>query len=347
MKYYIIIVLLWVGVIQVFAQQPRLKQVNEYLVATGRPIELKSVPKKRYNLLNTLYNEQKKLMLTLPDLENCGVREIIPFGFRLSPVSEIELVKTKQSVQSENILESTVRPFFNSSIFSGVSYQFCDSVVYGITLFYDVWDNAKRMMIEKDLNKYFRKSDYEQGDVVVYSDLDYAVKLLPGKVEFYSLFHFPIVETFYPGVSHKVWYGPYNYGIDEASAMLVFYNQESKENNIQLAFKISYKYPAKKSFKMNLIRFILDDATYEFPLEVEYWNTIDGGKMVEECDTRTFIFPEVLRAMDRSKVINVELVGEGGKVLYEMPDFQRVSVHTAYEYFRWNVTNPMVKYRAW
>lgn len=41
MKYYIIIVLLWVGVIQVFAQQPRLKQVNEYLVATGRPIELK------------------------------------------------------------------------------------------------------------------------------------------------------------------------------------------------------------------------------------------------------------------------------------------------------------------
>lgn len=70
-------------------------------------------------------------------------------------------------------------------------------------------------------------------------------------------------------------------------------------------------------------------------------------QMVEECDTRTFIFPEVLRAMDRSKVINVELVGEGGKVLYEMPDFQRVSVHTAYEYFRWNVTNPMVKYRAW
>lgn len=54
MKYYIIIVLLWVGVIQVFAQQPRLKQVNEYLVATGRPIELKSVPEKRYNLLNTL-----------------------------------------------------------------------------------------------------------------------------------------------------------------------------------------------------------------------------------------------------------------------------------------------------
>lgn len=58
-------------------------------------------------------------MLTLPDLENCGVREIIPFGFRLSPVSEIELVKTKQSVQSENILESTVRPFSIAVSFPG------------------------------------------------------------------------------------------------------------------------------------------------------------------------------------------------------------------------------------
>ena len=51
MKYYIIIVLLWVGVIQVFAQQPRLKQVNEYLVATGRPIELKSVSSAKANTL--------------------------------------------------------------------------------------------------------------------------------------------------------------------------------------------------------------------------------------------------------------------------------------------------------
>ncbi|WP_262483975.1 hypothetical protein [Bacteroides stercorirosoris] len=43
----------------------------------------------------------------------------------------------------------------------------------------------------------------------------------------------------------------------------------------------------------------------------------------------------------------MELVGEGGRLLYEMPAFQRASVHTAYEYFRWNVTNPMDKYRAW
>ena len=243
--------------------------------------------------------------------------------------------------------ESTVRPFYSKSIFSGVSYQFCDSVIYGITLFYDTQDNAKRAAIEKNLVRHFKKADYEQGGAVVYSDPDYAVRLLPGKVEFYSLFHFPVVETFYPGVSHKVWYGPYNYEANGASVMLAFYNQESKENNIQSAFKVSYKYPAGKSFKMNLIRFILDDITYELPLEIEYSDVTDGGKAVEELDTRTFVFPEVLKAIDRSKTVKVELVGEGGRLLYEMPAFQRASVHTAYEYFRWNVTNPMAKYRAW
>ena len=36
MKYYIVTMLLWVGVVQVFAQQPRLRQVDEYLAATGQ-----------------------------------------------------------------------------------------------------------------------------------------------------------------------------------------------------------------------------------------------------------------------------------------------------------------------
>ena len=43
MKYYIVTMLLWVGVIQVFAQQPRLKQVDEYLAATGQTVELRAV----------------------------------------------------------------------------------------------------------------------------------------------------------------------------------------------------------------------------------------------------------------------------------------------------------------
>lgn len=342
MKYYIVTMLLCAGAVQAFAQQPRLKQVDEYLAATGQPVEVKKAPEKQYGLMATLYNEQKNLMLNLPDLEDYGAREVIPFGYRLNSASEIEL-----ACREGNRAESTLRPFYSKSIFSGVSYQFCDSVIYGITLYYDEQDGAKRASIRENLLRHFKKADYEQGGVSVYSDPDYAVKVLPGKVEFYSLFHFPVKETFYPGVSHKVWYGPYSYEADGASVMLAFYNQESKENNIQSAFKVSYRYPAGKPFRMNLIRFILDDETIELPLEVEYSGVADGGKSVEERDTRTFLFPEVLKSIDRSAVVGVELVGEGGRFLYKMPAFQRASVHTAYEYFRWNVTNPMAKYRAW
>lgn len=342
MKYYLITMLLWFGSTHVLAQQPRLKQVDEYLAATGQPIELKGAHQKQYGLLGTLYNNQKSLMLNLPDLEDYGAREVIPFGFRLNAASEIELAS-----QNGNMAESTVRSFYNKSIFSGVSYQFCDSVVYGITLFYDTQDDAKRTTIEKHLTKHFKRSDYEQRDIVVYSDPDYAVKLQPGKVEFYSLFHFPAIETFYPGVSTKVWYGPCHYEADDTSIMLAFYNQESKENNIQSALKVSYKHPAEKPFKMNLIRFILDDGTHELPLEIEYSDVTDDGKTIVERDTRTFLFPEVLKAIEYSKTVHVELVGEGGQLLYKMPAFQRASVHTAFEYFRWNVTNPMAKYRAW
>ena len=87
MKYYIVTMLLWVGAIQAFSQQPRLKQVDEYLAATGQTVELKGAPERRYGLLSTLYNNQKNLMLNLPDLEDYGAREVIPFGFRLSTAS--------------------------------------------------------------------------------------------------------------------------------------------------------------------------------------------------------------------------------------------------------------------
>lgn len=341
MKYYIITLLLWAGTVQLFAQQPRLKQVDNYLAATGQPVEVGKPMEKRYSLLPTLYKGDKSLMLNLPDLGDYGTREVIPFGFRLSQASELELANRK-----DNMAESTVRSFYSQSMFSGVSYQFCDSVVYGITLYYDDQDGV-RQNIHKSLLKHFKQADYVQGAATIYSDPDYAVRVLPGKVEFYSLFHFPTVETFYPGVSHKVWYGPYHYESEGTSVTLAFYNQESKENNIQSAFKVSYKYPADKSFKMNLIRFILDDETIELPLEVEYTDKVDGGKWIEERDTRTFIFPEILKAIDRSTAVSVELVGEGGRFFYKMPAFQRASVHTAYEYFRWNVTNPMAKYRAW
>lgn len=342
MRYYMIALIMWVGAAQAWAQQPRLKQVDDYLAVTGQPVELKSAPQKQYNLLGSLYKENKTLMLNLPELEDFGAREVMPFGYRLTPASEVEL-----AAHTGNRAETTVRPLYNRSIFSGVSYQLCDSAVYGITLYFDGQDAGKAAAIRRHLKKYFRKADYEHAGLSVYSDPDYAVKLLPGKAEFYSLFHYPVTETFYPGVSTKIWTGPCSYEADGSALTLAFFNQESKENNIQSAISVDYRYPAGKSFKMNRIRFILDDETIELPLEIEYTDTTDSGKMCRERDTRTFLFPEALKAIVRSAAVRVELVGEGGSFIYPMPAFQRASAHTAYEYFRWNVTNPMAKYRGW
>ena len=342
MKHYIILMLLGASSLQAFAQQPRLKQVETYLAATGKTVEVKSTPERRYSLLSTLYNGQKNLMLNLPDLEDVGAREVMPMGYRLNSASKVELVRT-----DANLSESTLRPLYNESLFSGVSYLFCDSVVYGITLFYNDLDRTKQTTIRKNLMKHFGQADFVQGDAAIYSDPDYVVKQLPGKLEVYSSFHYPVVETFYPGVSQKIWYGPCRYEQGDTSLSLAFYNQESKENNIQSAFRITYRYPVGKSFGMRLVRFVLDHATYEYPLETEHSQLVDGGKFKEECNTRTFIFPEVLQAIERSHRVKVELEGGGGRFSYTMPAFQRASVHTAYEYFRWNVTNPMAKYRAW
>lgn len=342
MKYYPLTILFCIGCMQLSAQQPRLKQVDEYLTATGRSVEVKDAPERRYCLLETLHGGQKNLMLNLPDLEDVGAREVMPFGYKLNSASEISLIKKER-----NRCESTILPLWNKSIFSGISYQFCDSTVYGITLFFDDSDGLKQSSIRKNLLKFFKREDYMQGNSMVYSDPDYMVKLMPDRLEIYSSFHYPVVETFYPGVSQKVWYGPYRQEMQDASVMLAFYNQESKENNIQSAFRISCRYPLDKPFKMHRIRFVLDDASYEYPLEIEHSEVADGSKFKEECDTRTFVFPEVLKAIERSHSVLVELEGEGGRLSYTMPAFQRASARTAYQYFRWNVTNPMAKYRAW
>lgn len=342
MKYYLSTILFCIGCMQLSAQQPRLKQVDEYLSATGRVLKLKDTPERRYALLQTLYNGQKSLMLNLPDLEDVGAREVMPLGYKLNSASEVSLTK-----KEGNRCESTVLPLWNKSIFSGVSYQLCDSTVYGITLFFNDSDGLEQSSISKNLLKFFKKEDYKQGNTAVYSDPDYMVKLMPDKLEVYSSFHYPVVESFYPGVSQKIWYAPYRYEMSDASVMLAFYNQESKENNIQSAFRISCRYPSDKLFKMHRIRFILDDTTYEYPIEIEHSAVVEDGKFREECDTRTFAFPEVLKAIERSHTVIVELEGKGGRISYTMPAFQRASIHTAYEYFRWNVTNPMAKYRAW
>lgn len=344
MKYYIVIGLLLTSCAQAFAQQPRVKQVEKYLTATGNEVErTQAVLDVKYRLFGSLPQINKCLMLDLPEFSDRGTREVMPFGYQLNGASEVALDRV-----SGNLAESTVRPFFNKSLFAGVSYQLCDSVVYGITLYYTDPDRRKKAQIKKAMDAFFKRADSTCDTATVYSDPDYAVKVFSDKVQVYSLYHYPVVESRYPGVSHKVWEGPYTYDTGRSSLLLAFYNQESKENNIQSAFKVHYKHPGTdEPAKMNRIRFILDDATYEYPLEIEREQRSDQGQMIEECDTRTFVHPEVMKAMARASKVTVELEGDGGRLSYQMPAFQQASLRAAYDYFRWNVTHPMAKYRAW
>lgn len=344
MKYYTLAILLAVSFVRAHAQQPRLEQVDTYLAATGRVADKQPVSEKRYGLLGTFYRDGKSLLLGLPDFSDRGAREVIPFGYRLNPLSEVALEKI-----TGNLAESIVRPMFNKSIFKGVSYLFCDSVVYGINLHYSDQDGIKHATIKKSLDKFFGQADYSRRGEWIYSDPDYAVRLAFDRVEVYSLFHYPIVETRFPGIAHKVWYGPFTYETDGSSLMLAFYNQETKENNIQSAFKVRYTYNSLQPFGMNKICFVLDDITYDFPLEIEIERAgMEGNKQSRsESDTRIFINPEVMKAMLRSKRLEVVLEGKTETFSYKIPAFQRASLYTAYEYFRWNVTNPMVKYKAW
>lgn len=326
-----------------FAQQPRLPQVKKYLEQTGNIVNGQALIKeKRYCLLQEDYKESKQLMLDIPVFRDKGVRAIMPLGFKLSNLSEIPMESS-----TDNISSSKRLPLYNSLYFQEISYHFCDSTVYGITLYINPESEKRFADIEEELMNHFSKADCMGHNVSIYSDEDITVQLDKGNftVEIYSLFHYPIVESLYPGVSHKVYYGPFEliYS-DNQNIMLAFLNQESKENNIQTAFKIWYQGESPIRFKSVCFK-VNGQDNYEFKLETELTDQTDNG--VVERDTRTFIMPDILQTLHRAHQIEIIIKGENGTLTYEMPWFQRASLNTAYEYFRWHVTNPMAKYRAW
>ena len=330
-------------VLAVSAQQPRLPQVKEYLERTGEVTENRMQNnRKQYCLLQQDYHANSQLMLDVPVFKEKGVRAVMPFGFKLSPLSEVPLESTET-----NLFCSERIPLHNNRFFTDISYQFCDSVVYGIILQLSETSQKDMGTFEKEIASIFSKPDYSNDNETVYSDQDYAIQLDKKNsiIKMYSLFHYPIVEDFYPGVSQKVYYGPFHFKVDDNQQItLAFLNQESKENNIQTAFRIFYN--GITPFELKTIHFKLDNGKeLSYPLETEFLDKTNNR--ICEHDTRTFISPEDLQQLARTYRITVTLEGKNSKLSYDMPWFQHASLQTAYEYFRWHVTNPMAKYRAW
>lgn len=342
-KHIIAIHILLAASLSGFAQQPRLPQVKKYLEQTSDVVNGQAqIKEKRYCLLQQDYKEQSQLMLDIPVFSNKGISAIMPFGFKLNSLSEIPMESS-----TNNISVSKRLPLHNPYYFKEISYQFCDSTVYGITLYINPESGKEQTDIEQELINRFSKADCTKKNISIYSDEDFAVQLDKNKhiIEIYSLFHYPTVESFYPGVSHKVYYSPFEFiQSDNERIMLAFFNQESKENNIQTAFKVWYR--GKSPIKLSSICFQLNGQdNYNFELESELTDQTNDG--ITERDTRTFIMPDILQKLQSAHQIEITIKGENKTLTYEMPWFQRASLKTAYEYFRWHVTNPMAKYRAW
>lgn len=323
------------------AQQPRLPQVENYLEATGDVSHREIGETARYNLLETLVAKDARLMLNFPDMNDRGTREVMPFGYQLNAASQVKLVHV-----DGNMATTEVKRLYNKSAFTGVEYALCDSTVYGITFYFDTKDESIRNFVTVQLGAFFGAADYATDSLSVYSDADYLVKVGNGKVEAYSLFHYPCVEKRFPGVQHFYWEAPCHVFADGAEVSLAFYNQRTKENNMQLAFKLKMK--TEKLSGMKSIKFDTGDAAYSYQLKSDFIEVEPDGSGMTDADMRVFLSQEDAKHILRSPQVAVTIEGNNGKaVSYVMPSFQKASLSTAFDYFRWNVTNAMVKYKGW
>jgi len=340
-KLNIVLVIIFGFCLNILAQQPVLPQTPVYQEETGgEPEHIMNEWELRYCLPMKKYKESERLYLNIPVFREKGVRAIMPFGFRLSESSEVPLKPV-----DGNLVESEDISLHSSGHFETLNYLLCDSTVYGIKLKYPA-DNVKKQEIKDELGKIFRGADYSNNKRAVYSDEDFIVKddKANGYIEIYSLFHYPIYDNIYPGVRQKVYYPPAWFGVSEnEEVMLAFFNQESKENNVQSGVKIYYK--GVSPIKFRSVQFILDDnEIIDLPLDSEYIDTY--GDYIVERNTRRYLYPEYLQKIIRSQKVVVRITGENRSVEYIMPEFQRYSLYTTFEYFRWQATNSMVKYKG-
>ena len=317
------------------AQQPRLPHVAGYIDATGGVNNVQGAVGEslRYNLLETLACDDYNLMLDFPNIGDKGVREVMPFGYSLSALSQVDIAKV-----AGNMSVTGRRKLYNGSRFSAVEYSLCDSVVYGIKLYFSASDATARDFVVSQCANFFGKADFDSDTMTVFSDPDYLVKVGKDAVDAYSLYHYPGEEQRFPGVQLFKWKAPSRVLADGVAVALSFYNQRTKENNMQLAFEIEID--AAEPLGMKKMIFVADGKPYEYDVESDF---VD-----READMRTFMFPDDVKHILRSHTLTVIIeCANGRRISYEMPYYQRASLSTAFTYFKWNVTNPMMKYRGW
>lgn len=332
-----IIYLVWVSLLACagMAQQPTSIGCADFVRETGVPA---SQPGGELRLPQR-DNEPEQLFFDLPLFRSSGVRAVMPFGFLLNRQSQIAMALNRNNRQTGEKL-----PLNDTRVFSHLQYEFADSTLFGIIL-YPACFAESVAGIEKELASYFGKVDFRRSGQTVYSDDEFVARVDFGRqcVEVYSLFHYPLDHVRVAGVKTVTYSGFIPCFVTPGQGVrLAFFNQVTKENNVQLAFKV-YMHTASP-FGLKSISFIPDGGeTVTCRLETELTEPGEDGLTVEK-DTRTFLFPDVAKKLLKARTIRVVIDGAAGKLAYDMPAYQRYSLFSALEYYRWNVTNPMVKY---
>ncbi|RFM27028.1 hypothetical protein [Deminuibacter soli] len=269
-------------------------------------------------------------------LKPFGVEDLVPFGYRLDNGSAIPLHKGATGVVSDPL------PVTEQRYFSTVRYAFRDSMVTAATLTVKNISD-KRAGIEKVLDQYFGHADYKNVRESVYSDEDFAVNLRVADqtLSIVSLDHQALEEQAYPNINLRNYgdNGLFWYDADTARAIgLAFYNQVTKENNVQPAFRLYYRSPVSINLK-SVVFELGNGKKISFPV-----NTITEKGLQKV--TRCYWNYETGREILRSEKVTVCLQGTE-TVRYVMPAYQRHSLQTAVQFYKENVTNPLLQYKGW
>lgn len=326
MKRYIVSIMLSLFFCVIQAQQPSLPVIEQYLQETGSVVFPELADTVFYNMLAGLSNKDKNLVLNFPEISDKGTKELIPFGYKINAGSELKIVKEVGNLEySDNLL------LYNRSMFSSVKYSLCDSIVWGLTLYGG--KNLNRRVLIEQLKTYFSQPDYNCDTLTIFSDSDYLLKVGTDNVEAVSLYHCPDSIISFPGVRLYIPSVGLPLYCNDFQLDLNFYIQETKENNLQIAFQCFCCDSDGQHVPIENLSFISDQAIFDYTVDFE---------------RRVFVFPESMKRMIEHGAPEIVVRLKTGKVLYAViPYYQYYSLLKAYRYFKWNVTNYKLKYNKW
>ncbi len=300
--------------------------LSSTIVVVGQPIG-----KKNYN-----WHGYAPFYLSATFTKSFWIDDLLPFGFKLSKQSRVKM---------DTVEQSGSLPVTDSTFFASATYFFNDSVVQKVRL-YPVKDRAIlkiRDTLENVLDAYFLRKDFSNTKETVYSDEDLlvSVNIEHNFLEISSLNHQRLFEEVVSVIGLR------NYSIDSRSSYslaldevlhLSFFNQITKENNVQLAFSIRYN-STKPIYFEEIIFELSEGKKIRFPVK-------PLKEPYEEKVSRCFIGVEELKRILKSEKVRIILSGSQTRS-YLMPDYQRHSLKTALQFYKENVTHPLIHYPGW